>query len=428
MLTSRAFRAKLSEELPKWVNEGLISSDAEDLLRERYQLNEDGTAFAATAVYLLGALLVAGGVISFVAWNWAYLPDFVKLTGGVALLVATQIAGFVLWRVDGRRPALGHGLVFLGLLLFGANLGLFAQIYNVHDHYSGGVGAWALSALALALATRSLPCAAATVILAVSWALAYTDSNSATAPFVTYGVGIAIAVLAHRFRHPAVLVLATVGFVALVTGGALAMTSGGYPLFFAPLAAVTPLLALSLHEGWWASPLRRLGVGLFIALAFLASFGEIAGELAYAATRTADPVVFGFFSLPMVGIATGAALYRIARPRPLSPSEWTAASMLAASVVLFAVGASAGTLAVVLASHAGLIVLVALSIRRAIDELERAPFWLGVLVGGTLIMARFLEFETGLLLKAVLFTALGATVIVIGYAFESRRREVYRAS
>ena len=426
-LTSRAFRAQLSEELPKWADEGLVSPETADLLRQRYRLDEDGTPFAALAVYMLGALLVAGGVISFIAWNWAYLPDIMKLAGGAALMIACQVAGYVLWRVDGRRPALGHGLVFLGLLLFGANLGLFAQIYNVHDHWSAGMGAWGTAALALALATGSRPCAAAAAVLSVVWGVGYTDAHPATTPFVAYGVSATIAALAYRLQHPVIAGLAATGTVVLITVGGVNVTSP-YLTFFSPLAGAAAMVAISLHEGWWASTLRRLGLGLFIVIAFLASFGNIAHELAFAATAAPNPLKSGLYTLPLLGLAAGATLYRIARPRPLSPSEWTAVAALGAALLLFVIAASSASVVIAVAAHAGLIALVTLLIRRAIDELERGPFWLGVIVGGVLIMARFLEFETGLLIKALVFTALGITVLVIGYAFESRRREVHHAS
>ncbi len=426
MATSRAFRAKLSEELPKWTEEGLVSPETAELLRRRYHLDEDGGSFAALAVYLLGALLVGGGVISFIAWNWAHLPDLLKLSGGVILLVATQGAGYWLWRGTERRPGLGHGLVFLGVVLFGANLGLFAQVYNIHDHWRGGIGAWALVAAAMAWATRSLPCATAVVPLAVAWSFGEMDANPERASVVAYLLTLGLGGLAYRFQNGVVAGFAAIGTLAgLMFAGA--GSSGDASMYYAPLALSAALLALSLHEGWWSTPLRRVGMGAFIILTYFASFAWAAEDLGISTLSVSSLTQVAVLGLPFLGLATAAAGFRLGRPRPLSPPERAAGATLIAVVAL--VGASViGVGMLWLVANLGLAALAGLSIRRAVDELERGPFWLGVSVAGVQILTRFLEFEVGLLIKAAVFTVLGVAVIGIGYTFENRRREVLHAS
>ena len=271
---SRAFRAALRDELPKWADEGLVTPEVAAHLRDRYRLDEDGSVYAAMAVYLLGASLLAGGVISFVAWNWVYLPDSVKIIGGVGLMLMTQITGYVLWRVDGRRPWLGQGLIFLGLLLFGANLGLFAQVFNIHDHWRGGVGAWALVALALALSTRSLPAAVLSAGLTIAWGFSQGDEAPHLGLFIAYGVGAGLALLAFNFRNRLILAMGAVGMTMLL---ALAGTryvlfdNEGYSLYFVPLAMSATVMGTSLLGGWSAATLRRLGVGALTLLLYAAS-------------------------------------------------------------------------------------------------------------------------------------------------------------
>ncbi len=49
---------------------------------------------------------------------------------------------------------------------------------------------------------------------------------------------------------------------------------------------------------------------------------------------------------------------------------------------------------------------------------DRRVFWAAVLMAALLILSRTLEYETELLIKAVIFTACGVGLIVAGVLFE----------
>ena len=109
--------------------------------------------------------------------------------------------------------------------------------------------------------------------------------------------------------------------------------------------------------------------------------------------------------------------------RDLGPAELVVMVCLV-SVATVVAAALTHPLLLWLVVHIGLTAVAGLSIRRALSELDRGPFWFGVFVAGLVVLTRFLEFETGLLFKAGVFTVAGIAVLTIGYAFESRRREV----
>ena len=423
--TPRGFRATLSEELPKWTEEGLVSADSARLLRDRYRLEEDGTAYAALAVYFLGALLIGGGVISFIAWNWSYLPDAGKLVCGVTALIATQVVGYRLAIIERRNVWLGQGLLVLGVLLFGANLGLVSQVFNVSGHWRFGLAAWALVGAAMTWTTQSHLCAAVTAFLVVAWAFGQADATPEFAAVIAYGVAILIGLMAARFRNPALLAIAAVALTALLcfASNVDPRHTDPYALFYVMLAVTAMLLSGALSQHWASVTLRRLGVGGFVVLGYLASFATLADELELTGVPNDSLLGLGLLILPLLGTTVGAVLMRLRVPRALAVPEQSAAIALGGAVLI---GASAGGGAPLLwlAAHVALVVFVAVSIRRAIYGLERASFWLGVVVGGILILTRFLEFETGLLFKAAVFTSLGVTIMGVGYAFESRRREV----
>jgi hypothetical protein len=50
---------------------------------------------------------------------------------------------------------------------------------------------------------------------------------------------------------------------------------------------------------------------------------------------------------------------------------------------------------------------------------DRRLFWAGILFAALVITSRFFEYETGLLIKAVVFIACGIGLIIAGVGFEN---------
>ena len=88
------------------------------------------------------------------------------LLAGLALLYA---AGF--WLLEARRTYrnVGHGLVFVGVILFGASIFLVGQMYNVQAHDPLGFLLWSGGALLTTLFFRSKPAAGLFVITLEVW-------------------------------------------------------------------------------------------------------------------------------------------------------------------------------------------------------------------------------------------------------------------
>jgi hypothetical protein len=68
------------------------------------------------------------------------------------------------------------------------------------------------------------------------------------------------------------------------------------------------------------------------------------------------------------------------------------------------------------------LVLAAVIIGVGLIEERRLAFWLGSLYLVLLILSRFLEYETSLLLKSAAFLACGVAVIVAGISYEKYLR------
>ncbi|MEK0189760.1 DUF2157 domain-containing protein, partial [Microcoleus anatoxicus] len=105
----------------------------------------------------LGSILLALGVITFVAANWQVWSREARVALLLSLFVAVNAAGFYLWRIPpsrsknsnpnipltkGRNKLLGEGLLLLGSLILGANMALMAQMFHIGGSAYGLFLAW----------------------------------------------------------------------------------------------------------------------------------------------------------------------------------------------------------------------------------------------------------------------------------------------
>lgn len=83
-------------------------------------------------------------------------------------LYAAYAAGGYLSQ-DQRSPKLGQACFLLGVILFGANIMLIAQIYHIDSHYPNGVLLWALGGLLTTYLLQSQAALIAAILLATLW-------------------------------------------------------------------------------------------------------------------------------------------------------------------------------------------------------------------------------------------------------------------
>jgi len=145
----------LREGLAAWRQEGLISAEQHDRLLacagaalpgSRAAAPEDAIADerrlgrGVTILINLGAIILAAGLIVFFASNWI---EFDRPAKVASLLIMT--AGFYALGIEfsdqgrWRFPTLGLALVFLGCVMFGADILLLALIYGLRAQH-----AWSL--------------------------------------------------------------------------------------------------------------------------------------------------------------------------------------------------------------------------------------------------------------------------------------------
>jgi uncharacterized membrane protein len=419
----RVFRARLERELAAWRAEGLIDDDTARRIAARHALDhqDEGRGMAMLAVYLLGVLLIGGGVLSLVAWNWAALPAAAKLLLIGSAMAAAHVYGWRMWQVDGARPKLGHALTVLGTLIFGADIGLVAQVFHISGAWYSGFVAWAAGAWAAALAYGSVAHAVVALgTLFVAW-WGYLDVAQAWLPLFAWVFPLAFLPLALRHRSRLLFGLAVVAFgIALPVAAGDASDEAG-PTVLALLAVAGALLAW--HRAFplgdprhrYADVATNLGVLAVVGFAYAFAFHDAADELATEHWK-GPPLVWVSAALPLALLAAG--LLRRGEGTWHRGAPVGTVALYAAPVLL--VAAIPGGIPLTIVANAVLVVVSGVAIATAVESLDRGPFWMGSVLAGAVVVSRFLEFDTDLWLKALAFIGAGVALLTFGVAFERR--------
>ncbi len=163
-MRSPLYRRALTRDLDRWIDEGLVPPGSRAAI-----LATSGARGPDAAVVLGGfaAVLFGFAAISFVAANWAAIPDIVRAGLALALMWAAALATTAAF--ERRWNTAGDALALVTALSFGAALMLIAQVFHIQAHYPRGTLIWTLAAAATALAFRSRPPVVAAAVLALVW-------------------------------------------------------------------------------------------------------------------------------------------------------------------------------------------------------------------------------------------------------------------
>lgn len=444
-MISEKFRRELRQEAEQWWQDGLIDASLYERLCERYQLRalERDASHRFTAILLaLGSVLLGLAAITFVAANWQVWPRLVKLSLLLTLFWGVNAAGFYLWRRSAASARLGQGLLLLGALLLGPNLGLMSQMF----HQSGPIyelfWLWGLGVMVMAYSLRLTSLGVLAWMLVqlaywLGWTLQLGDPPDSPWRLLIQSMPIVSALLfvplAYRCRSRLIFGLGSLAVVIAISTNTL-----------------TAILQSETSIGW------AVPVAFLLPPALLWSFNS---RLWRAAGDPFEPIARSL-ALGCLGITFSLFAFRIAWeiPKP-DPGGSIHASLVANLVILTAVtglgwlqlaaelrapypdrllhsGTVAGLLllafGLLYCQYNGLVIgnwgalafnlmLFGLAIGLIRDGLaigNRAAFWggMGLLVSG--IFCRTLEYDTNLLLKSLVFALCGAGIIVAGLRFE----------
>jgi hypothetical protein len=158
---------RLEQQLNRWTEAGILDSESATRIREFESAHESGgMRWPVVLAIAFGAIMVAAGVLLFVAAHWDELSPTERF-----LLVVTMVAGF---HVGGgltmpRLRPLGLALHGIGTVALGGGIFLAGQIFNLQEHWPGGILLWAIGAVLSWLVLRDWLQAALSALLLPAW-------------------------------------------------------------------------------------------------------------------------------------------------------------------------------------------------------------------------------------------------------------------
>jgi uncharacterized membrane protein len=159
--------------LDRWVEAGLLEPAMAERIRAWEQSQRgiptpppQGQRWPVRLALGLGGLLLSAGILLFVAAHWETMGPAARYG-----LVLGTVAGFHLLgtAVAERWPALGATLQACGTVALGGGIFLSGQIFNLQEHWPGGLLLWALGAWLAWLLLRDWPQMMLAAMLTPAW-------------------------------------------------------------------------------------------------------------------------------------------------------------------------------------------------------------------------------------------------------------------
>jgi len=466
-MSKDSFRRALRSESEQWWREGLIDSALYERLSERYRFAEiepaSGNKFIAVLLGL-GGILLGLGAITLVAANWQEWSRPLRMIIIFSAFAVTNGAGFYFWR-QSRWQRLGVGLLLAGALVMGANIGLMSQMF----HQSGSVTAlylvWGLGVLVMAYSLRLTALGVLSWILvsmsyrALFWDWGGVPQDSAWIATLQLYLPMLLTPLylplAHWCRSRVLYCLWGVSLLALLSASSALviwnplMLSLVFVLILALLwvyqselwqrffkqASASAVSKSSLHQRLGAD---GVGVDLFQPIGrslaiWILSIALYSYSFHWPWTENSPPddlsgSVTGSFVLGVLGLGA-IALYAVwqqlvhgsATPEPRS--LWMRSPIFAIVILLCGLGIYLhfGAMTV----YGGVVLMNCLLAFVGFAMLHdgvlmgvRHRFWGGMGIVIISLMSRMFEYDTELMLKAVVLVACGVAVILAGLWFE----------
>lgn len=350
----------------------------------------------AAVVAVLGAVLLAAGLLYLVGYHWDRLGKATQLALVFGIWAGVHVAGYRCTVAPGHHPRLGVALTTLGVLCFGGAIGLVAQIYHLDSRYPNAVLAWWLLGIPVLLWSRTRAVQLAVTGIFLVWAPWHVtvwidDLPDSRWPLLPVAIGLLFAGLGALFA----------GLADAVAGTCFATFAGPWRglAWFAALLA--PFL-LGFHQLWSEGPLHG-------------SSGTTSGAL----LAEARPWLFPALALAVGGIGAAVAAARGRRRDLAAPFGVVATS---AAVLALGCAAAPDPIAMPILANVVQLALIVLLARLGAARDRAGLSVLAVVTFAIAVFARYVEHLWDKLAGAFAFLGLGALLLLLGWALERQLR------
>jgi uncharacterized membrane protein len=133
--------------LNRWESAGVLNEEAADRIRA-YEIQQKRTArlrWQGMVVVVLGAILLACGVVLFVSAHWDQLGPAMRYALVIGMVAVFHLAGALTHHTS---RGVSTALHTVGTVSTGAAIAVVGQIFNIQERWPAAILLWALAALA----------------------------------------------------------------------------------------------------------------------------------------------------------------------------------------------------------------------------------------------------------------------------------------
>jgi uncharacterized membrane protein len=456
-MASEKFRHELRSESQQWRQDGWITADQQQQLADRYQfdrLDEQASGRFTLLLIVVGSVLVGLGIITYVAANWQDIPKVFRTLLLFGLFAIANLSGFYLHRKsDKLKQILGQGLLIIGGMTLGATMALMAQMYHISGPLHPLLLTWGFGVVLMAYCLRNAGLGILSVLILL-WAggvgsfelrgLNTPTSLSYQIIILNLGVitGLLYFPLAQWTRSRSLLVIAIIAsqFNLLPAWYEIRYQSS-QPTVTHLLSALLLILPIAFL---WSYPklkattthqtqdkfrpiARNFGILSLGLLLYICSFRQsfLLGVGTFPAPIAEAPK-YWIYGIPGIIVLSLTTVFQwsklMGQLKRLSKNEINSAIAIGAMLLIIGgycfLGDMANRPELVFVMNALLAILGIGCIRESLETKRRSQFWYGLLVVVVQIATRFLEYDTELILKAIILVLCGFGIIAAGIWFE----------
>ncbi len=220
--------------LARWLEAGVVDAATAERIRA-FEGSQGGVrrqGRLTLIVFALGAVLLAAGILLFVAAHWDRMSPGGRFSLVVALIAVLHAGGALASR---SSPSLSATLHAVGTAALGAGIYLSGQIFHMAEHWPAALLLWAIGAAAAVVLLRQWPQVLWLALLAPAWLwggwIAAQAPHAAWRGIAPAAVGLFLLACTYLMAKPPASAerwrraLAWLGAVALIPAGiALAMS------------------------------------------------------------------------------------------------------------------------------------------------------------------------------------------------------------
>jgi uncharacterized membrane protein len=408
---------QLKIDLEEWIKKGLVPEESRDEILASLGTGRAGSPLAVILA-VFGVILLGLGVLSFVGVNWAAMTKFSRLV----LLFGSMWAayGLAIWFTLRDRALFGQAFVLLGVLLFGANIWLIAQTYNINSHFPDGILLWGAGALAAAFLVPSRAALATALVIGGYWTSEMTGAQQPIhLAFLLYW-GLCATLAWYLNWRPGIHLsaLALIFWLVINYGGIQEML-GWSDAEVLTIYILLPLAIWSACQVFDASPnALTMTIGHYAFFFFLAAFSLL--HLADTGARGPLPSWMGF-AAAMSAISLAAVFASLQRKGStiIDVLGTLFACLVTVSYVMM-VGPNEDSFDV--AYLVCTLIVIVWSISRGARLDDRFVINLSTVAFGLWVLYVYFELFSGLMDQAVFFTVGGVLLIGLALGLENLRR------